>query len=73
MRFSLLDFEIILMNMNSSTQTRLAILGTMAVLHTQPIRYDISGLRKLVADVSPDLLCVEITQRIEALILGKTP
>lgn len=47
--------------MNSSEQTRLAIVGTISDLHTRPIAYDLSCLRKLVADVSPDLLCVEIT------------
>jgi hypothetical protein len=43
-------------------QTRLAILGTMSDLHTQPISYDLNCLQKVVADLSPDLLCAEITQ-----------
>ena len=47
--------------MNSFDQTRLAILGTMSDLHTRPISYDLGCLRKIVADVAPDLLCVEIT------------
>lgn len=47
--------------MNSSSQTSLAILGTMSDLHRQPISYDLDCLRKVVADVSPDLLCAEIT------------
>lgn len=42
--------------------TRLAILGTMSDLHTQPISYDLNALKKIVADLSPDLLCAEITK-----------
>ena len=49
------------MKMNSSSQTRLAILGTMSDLHRQPISYDLACLQKIVTDVSPDLLCAEIT------------
>lgn len=48
--------------MSRSTSTRLAILGTMSDLHQQPISYDLECLQKIVADVSPDLLCAEITQ-----------
>lgn len=44
------------------TETRLAILGTMSDLHTQPISYDLNCLQKIVAAVSPDLLCAEITR-----------
>jgi hypothetical protein len=33
----------------------------MSDLHTQPISYDLNCLQKIVADVSPDLLCTEIT------------
>lgn len=47
--------------MNASSITRLAILGTMSDLHRQPISYDLDCLQKLVANVSPDLLCAEIT------------
>src|SRR6266498_5786474 len=46
--------------MNASPQTRLAILGTMSDLHRQPISYDLNCLQKIIADVSPDLLCAEI-------------
>src|SRR5574341_202036 len=46
----------------NSTRTHLAILGTMSDLHRQPISYDIGCLQKIVADVSPDLLCTEITR-----------
>lgn len=47
--------------MNSS-KTRLAILGTMSDLHKLPIRYDLTYLQKVVAELSPDLLCAEITR-----------
>ena len=46
----------------NSPLTRLAILGTMSDLHTQPISYDLNCLQRVVADLSPDLLCAEITQ-----------
>ena len=47
--------------MNSTSHTRLAVLGTMSDLHQQASRYDLASLQKIVADVSPDLLCAEIT------------
>ncbi|HEY5731177.1 MAG TPA: hypothetical protein VLA72_10615 [Anaerolineales bacterium] len=47
--------------MKTSSITRLAILGTMSELHKQPISYDLDSLKKVVVDVSPDLLCAEIT------------
>ena len=47
--------------MKSSSQTRLAVLGTISDLHSQPIAYDLGCLRKIVSDLVPDLLCAEIT------------
>ena len=47
--------------MKTSPATRLAILGTMSDLHRQPITYDLECLQKIIAEVSPDLLCAEIT------------
>lgn len=47
--------------MKPSARTRLAMLGTMSELHMRPIAYDVNSLRKLVADLAPDLLCAEIT------------
>jgi hypothetical protein len=49
-------------NMNTSTQTRLAMLGTIADLHLQPLAYDLACLRMMIIEVSPDLLCAEVTQ-----------
>lgn len=46
----------------TSTETRLAILGTMSDLHYKPIHYDLACLQRIVADISPDLLCAEITR-----------
>lgn len=48
--------------MNAPVRTRLALLGTLAELHRQPIFYDLSCLRRLVAELAPDLLCAEITR-----------
>ncbi len=41
-------------------RTRIAILGTIADLHKQPIRYDLNELKRIVTDVQPDLLGVEV-------------
>ena len=34
----------------------------MSDLHTQPVSYDLRNLQKIIVDLSPDLLCVEITK-----------
>ena len=34
----------------------------MSDLHQQPISYDLAYLRKIITEVSPDLLCAEITR-----------
>src|SRR3990172_2242969 len=49
------------LKMNSTSRSRLAILGTMSDLHRQPIAYDLNCLGKVVADIVPDRLCAEIT------------
>ncbi len=36
------------------------MLGTLAELHREPIRYDLRTLRRLVKELEPDLLCAEI-------------
>ncbi len=41
--------------------TRLAILSTMGELHTTPLEYDLHKLKSIVSELSPDLLCAEIT------------
>lgn len=38
------------------------MLGTISDLHRLPVSYDLKSLRKIVADLAPDLLCVEITK-----------
>jgi hypothetical protein len=48
--------------MNTSQNTRLAVLGTLSDLHRQPIAYDLNCLRALMANLAPDLLCAEITR-----------
>lgn len=48
--------------MNIRPRSRLAVLGTLSDLHRQPIAYDLNCLRTLVAELSPDLLCAEITR-----------
>jgi len=41
-------------------KTRLALLGTLGHLHTEPLRYDLACLRSLVEALEPDLLGVEV-------------
>lgn len=50
-----------LLAMEDSPRTRLAVLGTMSDLHRHPVAYDLRCLQNIVADASPDLLCAEIT------------
>jgi len=48
--------------MNTLLRSRLAVLGTLSDLHRQAIAYDLACLRRLVADIAPDILCAEITR-----------
>jgi len=41
-------------------KTRIALLGTLAELHKQPIHYDLVELARIVAETQPDLLGVEV-------------
>jgi hypothetical protein len=49
--------------MSDNGQTRVAVLGTLAEFHNQAIPFDMSGLLELVANVDPDLLCLDITPK----------
>ncbi len=44
----------------SVSKSRVAVLGTLAELHQEPIKYNLKVLRRLVKDLQPDLLCAEI-------------
>jgi len=44
-----------------NTQTRIAVLGTLAEFHEAPIPYDLASLVALVAQINPDLLCLDIS------------
>ena len=52
-------------NSRSSSQmkTRVALLATMGALHAEPLAYDLNCLQTLVIELSPDLLCAEVTQQ----------
>jgi hypothetical protein len=41
-------------------KSRVAVLGTLAELHQEPIKYNLKTLRQLVKEIEPDLLCAEI-------------
>jgi hypothetical protein len=38
-----------------------AVLGTLAEFHREPIPYDLAALVRLVTDLGPDLLCLDMT------------
>ncbi len=42
-------------------RTSVAVLGTLAEFHREPIPYDLDALVRLVTDLRPDLLCLDIT------------
>jgi hypothetical protein len=42
-------------------RTSVAVLGTLAEFHREPIPYDLQTLVQLVSDLHPDLLCLDIT------------
>lgn len=39
----------------------MAVLGTLAEFHREPIPYDLAALVRLVARIQPDLLCLDMT------------
>jgi hypothetical protein len=43
-------------------QTSIAVLGTLAEFHHEPIPYDMMALLVLVESINPDLLCLDMTQ-----------
>ena len=44
-----------------SDPTTVAVLGTLAEFHREPIPYDLPALVELVANIHPDLLCLDMT------------
>lgn len=42
-------------------RTKVAVLGTLAEFHREPIPYDLAALVKLVDGLGPDLLCLDMT------------
>src|SRR5512138_433960 len=42
-------------------RTPVAVLGTLAEFHREPIPYDLKALVQLVTAVQPDLLCLDMT------------
>lgn len=47
----------------STIQTRVAVLGTLAEFHREPIPFNLPALVKLVTQLGPDFLCLEMTPR----------
>ncbi|MCH8878149.1 MAG: hypothetical protein IIA89_15250 [Chloroflexi bacterium] len=41
-------------------QTPVAVLGTLAEFHLEPIPYDLAALVRLVSDLRPDFLCLDM-------------
>ena len=49
--------------MLDNERTRVAILGTLAEFHNEAIPIDLIALLELVANIDPDLLCLDITPK----------
>lgn len=47
--------------MTAQARTPVAVLGTLAEFHREPIPYDLTALVRLVAELRPDLLCLDLT------------
>ncbi len=45
----------------STESTPVAVLGTLAEFHHEPIPYDLSALVRLVGECNPELLCLDLT------------
>lgn len=43
------------------SKTNVAVLGTLAEFHKEPIPYDLTALVALVSNLRPDLLCLDMT------------
>jgi len=48
-------------SIDSPAYTPVAVLGTLAEFHREPIPYDLRALVRLVTELRPDLLCLDIT------------
>src|SRR5512143_2353183 len=48
-------------NAHLMTRTPVAVLGTLTEFHREPLPYNLKALVKLVTDLRPDLLCLDIT------------
>lgn len=44
-----------------TSKTNVAVLGTLAEFHKEPIPYDLAALVALVSNLRPDLLCLDMT------------
>ena len=45
----------------ANNPTQIAVLGTLAEFHQDPLPYDLTALVDLVAAINPDLLCLDIS------------
>ena len=45
----------------TSVKTAVAVLGTLAEFHQEPIAFDLDALVDLVLQINPDLLCLDMT------------
>lgn len=48
--------------MQQTKHTTVAVLGTLAEFHKEPIPYDLQALVSLVTDIKPDFLCLDMTK-----------
>jgi hypothetical protein len=47
--------------MSNQERTSIAVLGTLAEFHREPIPFDLAALLRLVARINPDFLCLDMT------------
>lgn len=48
--------------------TPVAVLGTLAEFHREPIPYNLAALVRLVTELRPDLLCLDLTVQRHAIV-----
>ena len=59
---------------DTTSPTKIAVLGTLAEFHREPIPYDLKALVQLVSELNPDFLCLDLTpEQWQARDFGDLP
>ncbi len=51
-------------NIEEILPAKIAVLGTLAEFHQEPIPYDMAALVRLVTQINPDMLCLDISPQV---------